>query len=93
MDLGKGFFIIILICGIVFLTVYFMSNAQLSAKCDQKVIYKYLPRTLEEEETDPIYVTQIYKTMFTQPSVWIDSTYEDTIRRTEAINKYFISQL
>ncbi len=75
------------------LTVYFMSKSEISEKCDQKIIYKYLPRTLEEEETEPVYVTQIFKTMFTQPSVWIDSTYQDTIRRTEQINKYFISQL
>jgi hypothetical protein len=93
MDFAKGLFIIILIIGIILLTVYFVSKSELSAKCDQKIIYKYLPRTLEEEETDPIYVTEIFKTMFTQPSVWIDSTYQDTIRRNEAINKYFISQL
>ena len=93
MDLSKGFFIILFIIGIILLTVYFMSKAEISEKCDQKIIYKYLPRTLEEEETDPVYVTQIFKTMFTQPSVWIDSTYQDTNRRTEAINKYFITQL
>ncbi len=93
MNFVKGLFIIILIGGIIFLTVYFMSRAEVSAKCDQRIVYKYLPRTLEEEETDPIYVTQIFKTMFTQPSIWIDSTYQDTIRKTEAINKYFISQL
>ncbi len=93
MNFVKGLFIITFIVGIVLLTVYFMSKSELSARCDQKIIYKYLPRTLEEEETDPIYVTQIFKTMFTQPSVWIDSTYQDTIRKTEAINKYFISQL
>ena len=93
MDLAKGFFIILFIIGIILLTVYFMSKAEISEKCDQKIIYKYLPRTLEEEETEPVYVTQIFKTMFTQPSVWIDSTYQDTIRRTEAINKYFITQL
>jgi len=93
MDLAKGFFIILFIVGMILLTVYFMSKAEISQKCDQKIIYKYLPRTLEEEQTEPIYVTQIFKTMFTQPSVWIDSTYQDTIRRTEQINKYYISQL
>lgn len=93
MDLAKGFFIILFIVGIILLTVYFMSKAEISQKCEQKIIYKYLPRTLEEEQTEPVYVTQIFKTMFTQPSVWIDSTYEDTIRRTEQINKYFITQL
>ena len=62
------------------------------SKCEQKVIYKYLPRTLEEEETEPIFVSQIFSPMFTQPSVWIDSIYEDDKRKTETLNKYFISQ-
>ncbi len=62
------------------------------AKCDKKIIYKYLPRTLEEEETEPIFVSQIFAPMFTQPSVWMDSIYEDDKRKTQLLNKYFISQ-
>jgi uncharacterized membrane protein (DUF106 family) len=75
------------------LTPLDLSPQQINFICSNEIIYKYLPRTLEEEQTEPVYVTQIFKTMFTQPSVWIDSTYEDTIRRTEQINKYFITQL
>jgi len=55
-------------------------------------LYKYLPRTLDEEESEPVFASEIFKTMFTQPSVWINSTYDNTIRRTEVPNKYFISQ-
>lgn len=62
------------------------------AKCDKKIVYKYLPRTLEEEETEPIFPSQIFAPMFTQPSVWIDSIYEDDKRKTTLLNKYFISQ-
>ena len=91
MDFFKGFITILLIVGIVFLTVYFMSRAEV-AQCDKKIIYKYIPRTLEEEETEPIFVSQIFAPMFTQPSVWIDSIYEDDKRKTENLNKYFISQ-
>lgn len=36
-----------------------------------KIIYKYIPRTLEEEEESSVYVTDIFKTMFSQPSPWI----------------------
>jgi hypothetical protein len=68
-----------------------MSKNEVS-KCEKKIIYKYIPRTLEEEETEPIFVSQIFYPMFTQPSVWIDSIYEDDKRKTEALNKYFISQ-
>jgi hypothetical protein len=91
MNILKGFTIIIFIIGIIFLTIYFMSM-DIVSKCEQKVIYKYLPRTLEEEETEPIFVSQIFSPMFTQPSVWIDSIYEDDKRKTETLNKYFISQ-
>jgi hypothetical protein len=93
MDLVKGFVIIIFIIGFSLLIVYFMTKSQLEEKCDQKIIYKYLPRTLDEEESEPIFVTDIYRTMFTQPSVWIDSIYEDDKRKTEVLNKYFISQV
>jgi len=91
MDIIKGFMILIFIVGIIFLTVYFMSRSEVS-KCDKKIVYKYIPRTLEEEETEPIFVSQIFAPMFTQPSVWIDSIYEDDKRKTEALNKYFVSQ-
>lgn len=56
------------------------------------IIYKYIPKTLEEEETEPVFVSQIFASMFSQPSVWIDSIYEDDTRKTDSINKYFISQ-
>ena len=91
MDIVKGFMIILFVIGIIFLTIYFMSKNELS-QCDKKIVYKYIPRTLEEEETEPIYVSQILAPMFTQPSVWIDSIYEDDKRKTENLNKYFISQ-
>ncbi len=91
MEFIKGFMIIIFIIGIVLLTIYFMTKSEVS-KCEQKIIYKYLPRTLEEEQTEPIFVSQIFSPMFTQPSVWIDSIYEDDKRKTQLLNKYFISQ-
>jgi len=91
MNLLKGFIILILIFGIIFLTVYFMSKSEVS-NCNKKIIYKYIPRTLEEEEEEPIFVSQIFAPMFSQPSVWIDSINEDDRRKTENINKYFISQ-
>lgn len=91
MNLIKGFMIIIFIIGIILLTVYFMGKSEV-AKCEKKIVYKYLPRTLEEEETEPIFVSQIFAPMFTQPSVWIDSIYEDDKRKTQLLNKYFVSQ-
>lgn len=80
-----------LIIGIILLSIYFITKQQMSV--GDKVIYKYIPRTLKEEEESPIYVSEIFKTMFTQPSIWIDSINDDYNRRNEAINKYFVSQM
>jgi len=92
MYLLKGFSLIFLIIGIVLLVVYFITMKSVS-NVEQKVIYRYIPRTLEEEMESPVYISEIFKTMFSQPSTWIDSVDADVIRRKENINKYFISQM
>jgi hypothetical protein len=92
MDILRGFFLIMLIIGIILIIIYYTSS-NIIGNCEPKIVYKYIPRTLEEEETQPIYVSQIFKTMFTQPSVWINSIQDDYFRKQEDINKYFISQV
>ena len=87
----KGFIILLFIVGIIFIISYYIIISKKN-NCDQKIIFKYIPRTLEEEETDPIYVSEILAPMFSQPSVWIDSIFEDNKRKTENLNKYFITQ-
>ena len=90
MDILRGFFLIMLIIGIILIIVYYFSS-NIIGNCEPQIIYKYIPRTLEEEETQPIYVSEIFKTMFTQPSVWINSIQDDYFRKQEDIHKYFIS--
>ena len=92
MYLLKGFSLIFLIIGIVLLVVYFITMKAVS-NVEQKVVYRYIPRTLEEEMKSPVYISEIFRTMFSQPSTWIDSTDTDAIRRKENMNKYFISQM
>jgi len=91
MDLIKGIFLLIMIVGIILLAIYYIVSQETSRQTN--IIYKYLPRTLEEEETSPIYVSDIFKAMFTQPSVWIDSINENEERKNEAIDKFYISQM
>lgn len=80
--------------GIILLIVYFVIKSELEDSCQNKIIYKYIPRTLKEDERQPIFPSEIFKTMFTQPSVWIDSIYNDTKRNLDPrpFNKYNISQ-
>jgi len=91
MNLLKGFFIITLIIGIILLVIYYILNREEGFK--QNIVYKYIPRTLKEDEESPIFVSEIFKTMFTQPSVWIDSINIDQDRMKDKIDKFYISQM
>ena len=92
MNIIRGFFLILLMVGIIILVVYFLSLNYIS-KCDNKIVYKYIPRSLEEEMESPVYVSDIFKTMFSQPSTWIDSLDADSKRKKANINSFFISQM
>ena len=62
-------------------------------KKEPRVIYKYIPRTFEEEQQDPVPVSDIFETMFSQPSPWVNSIKTYDIKKQENINAYFISQI
>jgi hypothetical protein len=93
MNIIKGFFLIFLIIGILLIALYFMNNSINGGTGNTKIVYKYLPRSLEEEEESPVYVSEIFKGMFEQPSVWINSIKDDYSRKNEVLNKYYISQV
>ena len=44
-------------------------------------------------KNQPVYVSDIFKTMFTQPSPWVGEVNDVDTRKREQINKYFISQM
>jgi hypothetical protein len=93
MNIIRGFFFIFLIIGIMLIALYMINNNVMNNNTNTKIVYKYIPRTLEEEEESPVYVSQIFKAMFEQPSVWINSIKDDYMRHNEVLNKYYISQL
>lgn len=57
-----------------------------------QIEYKYIPRTFEEEQNHPEYVTDIFSAMFSEDTPWIKSIYEYDYKKKELLNKFFISQ-
>ena len=92
MNIINGMILIFFIIGLILLIIYFTLKNQ-NDTCNQKIIYKYLQRTLKEQEESPVFVSEIFKTMFTQPSVWIDSLDRDNIEimPKDKLDKFFIS--
>jgi len=62
-------------------------------KKDPTIIYRYIPRTFEEEQEYEVPVSDIFETMFSQPSPWLGSIRTYDIKKQDKINQYFVSQL
>ena len=89
-----GFIIILLVfLGILLVTVEVVRIS--SGKYEKKptIIYRYIPRTFEEEQLDPVSVSDVFEVMFSQPSPWIGNIRNYDRRKQEKINQYFINQL
>lgn len=63
-------------------------------KCPgQQIVYRYIPRTPQEELNEPIHVSDIFSTMFSQQSPWIGGRNDiDTRIHKKELLKYYISQ-
>lgn len=69
------------------------SNSQFPQSPTQ-IIYKYLPKTMDEEMDNPVYVSEIFNQMFSQPSPWIVQVNDLNYRKiNNQANLYNISQV
>lgn len=85
----------IIIIGIIFITISLTKNQVQNNMKEQepKIEYRYIPRTFEEEQFNPVYPSEVFETMFSEPSPWILSIREYDERKQEKINQYFVTQL
>lgn len=79
-----------IVLGIICVIIELVRTEQICQK--NKIIYRYIPRTLDEELDSPAYATDVFRTMFEQPSPWIKSIDNMTLRKREDVNQFFISQ-
>lgn len=79
--------------GIMMVTIGYVNQLK---KCPPvKVEYRFIPRTFEEEQDNPVSTAQIFDNMFTDATPWIAGTRiggERELKTNASINKYFISQ-
>ena len=86
----KNILILFIFVGILFIAIDLVKTEK---ECPQnKVIYRYIPRTLDEEQESPAFATDIFRTMFSQPSPWINSIDNMILTKNENINQFFINQ-
>lgn len=89
----KEIILLVVFIGILLLTVDIVRvNAGYIQKQPQ-IIYRYIPRTFEEEQLDQVYVSDIFSTMFSEPTPWVLSVRSYDNRKQEKINQYFVTQM
>ncbi len=90
----KSIILLIMFTGILFVVIQGLNSYSASIKPQKKTEYRYIPRSFEEEQLDPIYVSEIFgESLFKNVSPWILSIREYDQKKQESINAYFINQL
>ncbi len=79
-----------LFIGLLFIIVEIIREKHNGDK--SKIIYRFVPKTFEEQQESQVPVSEIFKTMFSQPSPWVNSLASYDNRKDEDINKYFVTQ-
>ncbi len=90
----KSLILLIFFTGLFFIAIQVSSVYTDSLKTQPKTEFKYIPRSFNEEQLDPIYVSELYgENLFKNPSPWIMSIRSYDQQKQETINAYFINQL
>jgi hypothetical protein len=84
----KTLIIILLFIGALSITIGYMN--QVKSCPATKIEYRYIPRTFEQEQNEPVKISQLFNSMFTQPTPWIREIGKPA--SPSEINRYFISQ-
>ncbi len=68
----KSLSLLILIVGIVFVTVGYMDNKVSKLQSEKKIEYRFVPRTIYDEQIRPVNLTDTFSSMFSN----IDPIFE-----------------
>jgi hypothetical protein len=88
--INKGLLILCLMIGIILIVI---AVVQVNTEQKQeKIVYRYIPRTFDQEQSEPTPVTKIFASMFDAPNAFARSITDYDFRKKEVPNKFFISQ-
>jgi hypothetical protein len=81
--------VILTFMGIMNIIVGYINQKQTCP--EPKIEYRYIPRTFEQDQNNPVKVSDIYSTMFNQPTPWLRGVVNHTSKKSD-LDRYYISQ-
>jgi hypothetical protein len=88
--ISKVALLILVFIAILLITINVIKSDQICPQ--QQIVYRYIPRTFEEEQEDPAYVSDIFKVMFSQQSPWVYSISNIDRAKQASIRDFFVNQ-
>lgn len=87
----KSIIVLLSFIGIVAIVIGYIN--QIKQCPPPRVEYRYIPRTFEDEQNDPVKVTKLFRNMFEDSTPWVAGTRLGYIRpNIFKINRFNISQ-
>ena len=87
----KTIVLLITFIGILLITVAVVKDSHHCQK--EKIVYRYLPRTFNQQYDHPVPVSEIFEKMFRNPSPWMSGVNTYDRKQQAEINKFFLSQV
>lgn len=82
--------IVLILLGLLSIMMSMLNNNSYQCPSSMpKVIYKYIPRSFEDDQFESMNVSDIFRTMFEKPDVWMLGIDALDVNKNEAVNKYF----
>lgn len=84
---------VVLIVGILLLVISLVIAYN---RCpENKIVYRYIPRTFIEDQENPVPLDDIFYTMFNNPTPWVASVDVERRRNDigENLNRYYLTQI
>lgn len=81
-----GFFV-----GVIFITIGYINQLH---KCPPPQIeYRYVPRTFDEDQDNPVRVSEVFDKMFREPTPWVAGLkLSGKKSNASTLNRYYITQ-
>ena len=86
----KNILILLIFLGILLIAIELAKDQ--TNNNDVQIEYRYIPQSFEEEQDNPVYVSDVFKKMFNNNSPWVSSLMDIDREKKEQINQYFITQ-
>ena len=86
----KSLIIVITFFGVIAIVVGYINQIK---KCPPpKVEYRYIPRTFQEDQDNPVKISELFNSLFVEPTPWLHGLTGASAIKNAELNRYFISQ-